>query len=712
VNPRNVAWDLCQNLVSTPRARVRPGGPRASMTELPSATDTEVRAEQAYLDHAHRCLAAMRDRAARNVELGEIRAREEPSVDTSLLLLELERRHAALADSPVALAFGRLDEARGDRFYVGRRHVEDDHGDEVVVDWRAAVSIPFYRATWADPMGIGRRRRFALDGRALVGLFDEDLGDPETAGEGGGGVPDPLLAELERARTGEMRDIVATIQSEQDEVIRSPLPECLVVQGGPGTGKTAVGLHRAAFLLFEHRARLERERLLVVGPNPLFLQYISQVLPSLGETAVTQTTLPMLLSARGRVRGSEADAVATLKGDARMAEVVRRAARAGLATKVDEDLELRALGSTVRVPASAVQGVLDGVQARELPLQAAREQLRARLARLALDRFTAIRPSADPDEVAAAIRRTKELGAVVQRLWPVPSPAVLVRRLLGNRAALARAADGVLTAEEQALLARRASRTHADEAWTRADLSLLDEVDFVVNGPPRTYGHVVVDEAQDHSAMELRALGRRTPDRSMTILGDLAQATANGAQAAWADALAVLEAPRARVAELELGYRVPAPVLDFANRLLPVAAPGVRPSRSVRTAGDPPDVVACADGDDVAGAVVAAVTAAREQERSVGIVAPPAVFEPVADALEAAGIAFADGRSATGLDDGVTIVLPEAAKGLEFDAVVVVEPQAIAAVGAHGLRLLYIALTRAVRTLTVVHTEPLPRALR
>jgi DNA helicase IV len=682
------------------------------MTELPTATDTEVRAEQAHLDHAHRCLAAMRHRAARNVELAEIRAREEPSVDTSLLLLELERRHAALAESPVALAFGRLDEARGDQFYVGRRHVEDDQGDEVVVDWRASVSIPFYRATWADPMGIERRRRFALDGRELVGLFDEDLGDPETAGTGGGGVPDPLLAELERARTGEMRDIVATIQSEQDEVIRAPLPECLVVQGGPGTGKTAVGLHRAAFLLFEHRERLERERLLVVGPNPLFLQYISQVLPSLGETAVTQTTLPMLLSARGRVRGTEADAVATLKGDARMAEVVRRGARAGLATKVDRDLELRALGTTVRVPASAVQAVLDGVHARQLPLQAARDQLRARLARLALDRFTEVRPSADPEEVAAAVRRTKELGAVVQRLWPVPSPAVLVRRLLGNRAALARAADGVLTADEQALLTRTASRKQADERWTRADLSLLDEVDFVVSGPPRTYGHVVVDEAQDHSAMELRALGRRATERSMTILGDLAQATATGAQAAWSDALAALDAPLGRVAELELGYRVPAPVLDFANRLLPVAAPGVRPSRSVRTAGEPPAIVACVDGDEVASTVAGTVAAARAEDRSVGIVAPTATFDGIVAALEAAGIAFADGRSATGLDDAVTVVLPEAAKGLEFDAVVVVEPAAIAAVGGHGLRLLYIALTRAVRTLTVVHTDPLPAPLR
>ncbi len=326
-------------------------------------------------------------------------------------------------------------------------------------------------------------------------------------------------------------------------------------------------------------------------------------------------------------------------------------------------------------------------------MQAAREQVRARLTRLAVDRFTEARPAADADDVAAAVRRAKELGATVQRLWPVPSPAVLVRRLLGSRAALARAADGLLTPDEQTRLGRKPSRKQADEAWTRADLSLLDEADFVVNGSPRTYGHVVVDEAQDHSAMELRALGRRTPERSMTILGDLAQATANGAQSAWTDALAALDAPRGRVAELELGYRVPAPVLDYANRLLPVAAPGVRPSRSVRTAGESPTIVTAATESELTAGVADAVTAAREEERSVGIVAPAAAFDAVASARTAAGTAFADGRSATGLDDAVTIVLPEAAKGLEFDVVVVVEPAAIAAVGDHGLRLLYIALT-------------------
>ncbi len=673
----------------------------------------EVAAEQAYLDHAQACLKAMRARAARNVEIGTRRAREEPSVDTSLLLEELERRLASLADSPVALAFGRLDEEAGERFYVGRRHVEDARGDAVVVDWRAAVSVPFYRATWADPMGVERRRRFALDGPELVGLFDEDFGDPdaERAG-GGGGVPDPLLAELERARTGEMRDIVATIQAEQDEVIRAPLGECLVVQGGPGTGKTAVGLHRAAFLLYEHRTRFERERLLVVGPNPLFLRYIAQVLPSLGETAVAQTTVPGLLESRFRIRATEPDAVATLKGDARMAGVIGRAARAGLVVEVSEAIGLSVLGTTLRLPAADAQAVLDAVHARGLPLRAGREQLQRRLSVLALNRFTELRPSVDESDVTAALREGKELTAAVQRLWPVPSAAVLVRRLLGNRRVLAAAAEGLLDPGEQSLLFRKPAAKQAEEQWTRADLALLDEAESVVGGPPRAFGHVVVDEAQDHSAMELRMLGRRSPSRSMTILGDLAQATGTGAQSRWDDALGSLGAVDGRVAELELGYRVPAPVLELANRLLPFAAPAVRPSRSVRATGAPPTVVRCATPDEIPDAVVVTASDARRQERSVGVVAPEARLDAIADALRIGKVDFADGRKVAGLSDAVTLVPPESAKGLEFDAVIVVEPAEIAAIGEHGLRLLYIALTRAVRTLTLVHAADLPAPLR
>ena len=511
-----------------PPGRVWLGGSRASMTDSTS----EVAAEQAYLDHAHACLAAMRARAARNVEIGELRAREEPSPDTSLLLQELEHRHASLADSPMALAFGRLDEERGDRFYVGRRHVEDARGDPVVVDWRADVSVPFYRATWADPMGIDRRRRFALDGRELVGLFDEDFADPDSEGAGGGGgVPDPLLAELERGRTGEMRDIVATIQAEQDEVIRAPLAECLVVQGGPGTGKTAVGLHRAAFLLYEHRDRLERERLLVVGPNLLFLRYIAQVLPSLGETAVTQTTLPGLVAHRFRVRAVDSDATVAVKGDARMATVITHAARSALATVAPDDTALRAFGVTLHLSAAAVQGVLDTLHARQVPLRVGREQLRARLEQLALDQYTALRPEADEQDLAGELRTRGEITTVVNRLWPVPSAPVLVRRILGNRRLLA------------AVLRRR--------AWAPTSRSCCSGEPAGSSprsgGPARISGcstrptsWSVARRARSVTSWSTKPRTTRpwssgssraaAPDRSMTILGDLAQATATGAQ--------------------------------------------------------------------------------------------------------------------------------------------------------------------------------------
>ena len=330
----------------------------------------------------------------------------------------------------MALAFGRLDEADGDRFYVGRRHVEDGRGDPVVVDWRADISVPFYRATWADPMGLDRRRRFALEGRELVGLFDEDFFDPDSQGAGGGGgVPDPLLAELERGRSGEMRDIVATIQAEQDEVIRVPLEECLVVQGGPGTGKTAVGLHRAAYLLYEHRERLARERLLVIGPNLLFLRYIAQVLPSLGETAVTQTTLPGLVAHRFRVRAVDDEATVAVKGDVRMATVIQRAARAAVATVAPDDIALRAFGATLHLWAPAVQDVLDVLHGRDVSLRIGREQLRARLDQLALDQYTALRPEADEEDLARELRPAASCTAAVNRLWPVPSAPVLVRRV-------------------------------------------------------------------------------------------------------------------------------------------------------------------------------------------------------------------------------------------------------------------------------------------
>src|SRR4051794_33898171 len=266
----------------------------------------------------------MRDRTRAVASIADSAAQ---AVDWEIAQSLLQHRLKTLDAEVPGLAFGRIDEdvPSHDVWYVGRRHVEDETGEPVVVDWRAAVSTPFYRATASDPFGLRRRRRFLMSGRQLDDLFDEVFDDPESVHAARhGGIPDPLLAELERERTGEMRDIVATIQAEQDVVIRAPLESCLVVQGGPGTGKTAVGLHRAAFLLYEHRQLLDEETVLVIGPNPVFLRYISQVLPSLGETAVRQSTVERLLG--GRVRAFDTAAIAALKGDPRMAVMLERAA--------------------------------------------------------------------------------------------------------------------------------------------------------------------------------------------------------------------------------------------------------------------------------------------------------------------------------------------------------------------------------------------------
>ena len=283
----------------------------------------DVALERARLRLAQEYLEAMRERTQRRIADEAVLAANE--ADAEAVKWQLQLRLASLEDEAAALCFGRIDERAGERWYIGRRHVEDGDGAPVVVDWRAEVATPFYRATLADPFGLRLRRRFIFSGRELHDVFDEDFDDPDSL-VGTGGVPDPLLAELGRARTGQMRDIVATIQGEQDTIIRAPLERCLVVQGGPGTGKTAVGLHRAAFLLYEHRALLSREGVLVVGPNPVFLRYISQVLPSLGETTATQMTVDQLLSLRFRVRGEDPDAVTSVKGDARMATVIARAA--------------------------------------------------------------------------------------------------------------------------------------------------------------------------------------------------------------------------------------------------------------------------------------------------------------------------------------------------------------------------------------------------
>jgi DNA helicase IV len=664
----------------------------------------DLAAERARLQFAEVCLAEMRAKTAQRVADEDILAANE--ADAEAVKWQLQRRLASLDDDAAVLAFGRIDEELGDQWYIGRRHVEDVEGTPVVIDWRAEVATAFYRATLADPFGLARRRRFVFTGRDLSDVFEEDFDDPDSVA-GSGGVPDPLLAELGRARTGQMRDIVATIQTEQDAIIRAPLETCLVVQGGPGTGKTAVGLHRAAFLLYEHRTLLAREGVLVVGPNPVFLRYISQVLPSLGETSATQTTVDGLLGLRFRVVADDALAVAAIKGDDRMVEVIRRAARAAIAVPA-EGLELRFRRRTLRLDASEVQALVDDASGRMVSLGAQRDRFRRALVQRAYERYTGgVAIEMDESEFGTELLADAASRKAIDNTWKSTNPVGLVRSLLTQRTVLARAAADVLTVDEQAAILR--PRADA-EAWTQFDLPLLDEAEALVKGAPTKFGHVVVDEAQDLSPMQLRMLARRARHNSMTVLGDLAQATGPASPGSWDETLVHLGAPdNAQPAELTMGYRLPGAFLALANRLLPIAAPGVNASRSVREDGDPPDLHPLA-ADELVPAVAEHALVLAKEFATVAVITSDARVDELRRAIEARGVVLAEPGEVD--PDRPLVVLPAGlAKGLEFDAVIVVEPAEIAADEPHGARLLFVALTRAVQHLALAHAEPLPALL-
>jgi DNA helicase IV len=664
----------------------------------------DVSFERARLEFAQSCLEAMRRRTAAKVDSVEILAANE--ADAEAVRWQLQRRLASLDEDVAALCFGRIDEEAGERWYVGRRHVEDGEGAPVVVDWRAGVATPFYRATLADPFGLERRRRFVFSARELADVFEEDFTDPDSLA-GSGGVPDPLLAELGRARTGQMRDIVATIQAEQDAVIRAPIETCLVVQGGPGTGKTAVGLHRAAFLLYEHRARLAREGVLVVGPNPVFLRYISQVLPSLGETSATQTTVDGLLALRFRIVGDDPLAVAAIKGNARLAEVIERGAMDAIRVPT-AGLTVRFRTRRLTLDADDVRALVGDARRRDAPFATQRERFRQSLVRRAYDRYTGgVAIELDEHDFGVALLADAESRKAIDSCWRSVSPVGLVRSLLTQRAFLSRAANGVLSDDEQRSILRPRA---AAEAWTAGDLALIDEAEAFVKGAPRRFGHLVVDEAQDLSPMQLRMLARRAQHHSMTVLGDLAQATGPASPESWEATLGHLGRPaNARPAELTMGYRLPGAFLALANRLLPFAAPGVAASRSVRADGDPPDTHQF-PADLLVPAIAEHALALAEEFSTVAVIAADERVDAIRGAIEDRGVVLAEpGEVAP--DRPLVVLSARLAKGLEFDAVIVAEPAEIAEQEPHGSRLLFVALTRAVQHLALAHARPLPEVL-
>ncbi len=664
--------------------------------------DAEIAAEQAHLDHALHSLAAMRQRA--EGLLRDLIAAGTPDLD---YVAALSRRVSLLADSPRPLLFGRVDEEGGPAWHIGRRHVEDTRSDPVVVDWRAPVAVPFYRASAKDTLGLARRRQIMVDRRTVVAVADDLFAGGDEAGatrlRGG----DALLAELERARTGEMLDIVATIQAEQDEIIRAPVHQLLTVQGGPGTGKTAVGLHRAAFLLYNHPG-LSGDGVLVLGPSRAFLRYIAQVLPSLGEEAVVQTTIADI-APKAKVRVQEPMEVRRIKGDARMAELLRRALE-GRRRVLEEDISLRVRFARATLSAERVNDLVASIAARPGPYKAGRLALRARLVSEARRVFrSSARLGADEAWFEGELTSSEEFITLLETLWPAVSPTALVRDLLSSRSQLQQHAAALFSDAEWRLLLRPRGATVSATAWSVDDLALLDEATFLTGGRSRTYGHIVVDEAQDLTPMQFRMIARRAPSGSITVLGDLAQATGPWSYTDWAEIRAHLpETAPPHHDELTLGYRAPGRVLDFASRLLSEAAPGVNPTSSIRPGRTDP-AVHRVEPSALVGAAMTEAHALSREHALVAVVVPEelvAEFTRLARRDGDVGLLERDAMSRP-----VTIVPAPAAKGLEFDAVVVVEPSAIAGEDRRGLRLLYVAMTRPIQHLSVVHARPVPAPL-
>jgi DNA helicase IV len=641
----------------------------------------ELPQEQAYVDRAYEQLDRIRETVERagNAGISELAA----------LALEAwsAKRLQTFMDAERGLCFGRLDlDGIAKPLYVGRRWVHDDEQDVLVCNWQAPAARPFYTATPAEPERVTLRRRFRTEGRRVLDIADETLDGSGLSVAGG----DFLLEELERSRESHMRDIVATIQADQYGLItRDPEPP-LVIQGGPGTGKTAVGLHRASYLLYTHRERLARSGVLVVGPNPTFMEYVSHVLPALGEDAVEQRAIGELVDGVAPTLADPVD-VARLKGDLRLAGVLARAVERR-SEAAPAELYARMDGSFVKVREREVRELVEEVREEHGLTAAAREQFRMAVLRRFYDDYNRIhgdRALRDFAEIERGLRAKGFLERWLDGVWPAPKPAEIVRGLLTSRPALADAADGILDEDEQRLLLR----SRKGFAWADGDVPLLDEVRALVHKPPRVYGHVIVDEAQDLTPMQLRMVARRAAPGSLTILGDVAQATGPLPYRAWADLLRFLpRGDEAIVAELRHAYRVPREIMELALPLLERIAPDVEPPIAFRAGGAPPRLVEVAEEELVGAALREAALLARE-DGLLAVILPDELRPEI------------DGGSA--FDDGVALLSPRAAKGLEFDHVVVVEP-ALIADREQGLRELYVALTRPTQTLVVVHSRPLP----
>ncbi|GAA4592027.1 AAA family ATPase [Planotetraspora phitsanulokensis] len=736
-----------------------------------------LRGEQSYVSMLYERLDVVRDRtreALRDVLARGGSGTRQAMVEREVTADEHARRLAQLSAVENGLCFGRIDDDRGDTLYIGRIGLRDDEHESKLIDWRAPAARPFYVATPADPGALVRRRHLHLRARTVTAIDDEvfdldrmsDADRRTLVGEAA------LMASLRRGRTGRMGEVVATIQTEQDRVIRSGLHGVLVVQGGPGTGKTVAALHRAAYLLYAHRATLERRGVLVIGPNAMFSRYISQVLPSLGETEVVLSSVGELHSGVHAVE-EDSDPAAVVKGGLRMAAVVEKAVSdrqrvpdgdleiaVPVRTSLRDGVEVVVEEMTVRMGHASCARARDRARSLLRPHNLARDAfVRQVLAALARDEAAQLDRPVDEEDLRHSAKNLWQHQVVrdaVDRLWPELTPEDLIRELLSDEELLRSAAGPYLSEGERAVLLRE-----HDAPWTVGDVPLLDEAAALLgeddrparrrerlaerrrqseemyaagvlaindlgelmtasdvadrhhdDGLPVTtadravrdrewaYGHVIVDEAQELSAMAWRTVMRRVPTHSLTVVGDVAQTGSAAGARSWGEMLDRYVEGRWREERLLVNYRTPVEIMDVAADVLCAVAPDQVPPESVRYGEAAPRAVSAAETD---------LRRLVESElRRIGD-GRLAVVTPDARRAEVAAL-FPEVTDP--LDATVAVLTVVQCKGLEFDAVVVVDPGAILGQSAKGGQDLYVAITRATRRLTVVYEGELPEMLR
>ena len=683
----------------------------------------ELASEQAHIDSIYSNLEKTRSDAMKLKSMVEVGAggTNQARYEREVIYENIATRLNDLDIGDRSVCFGRIDqdeENDGESYYIGRLGVSDENQNVLVVDWRAPIAEAFYRATGVQSLGLIRRRHFTTRNEKLLSIEDEFFGDAagkNSASVGGRQLQGEgaLIAALEDNRSGHLGDIVGTIQGEQDRIIRASKKGVLVVQGGPGTGKTVVALHRAAYLLYEHRFPLDSQGVLVIGPNRLFLGYIEQVLPSLGEAGVELSVLADLVK-NIRVQGRDKPEASRVKGDLRMIDVLAKAVKDRQRT-LKENVVINMGARRLTLTANVLENIVKRARSKYRDHNAAAKFVENEIY-LALEQ-------AHPDDkelrvIREQLRYSTQLQELFLSVWPVLTPAQLLHDLFGSKALLASAGKSLTQAERDALYRDWQDEKDASRVvWTVEDVALLDEAWELLGPNPkdkekdfiRTYGHIVVDEAQDLSPLQLRMLTRRSLNGSMTIVGDIGQSTGVWAHENWEEILEHLPERHESIrAELTIGYRIPQPLMEVAAKVLTHAAPEITPPTSVRTKGDPPTYVQT-EADTLIDEVckLTLKMSAERSEGNLAVICPVSLYELLIEKFVNNNVDIGRGLK-DGLDKQITVMPVHVVKGLEVNTAIVVEPAAIVEEEFQGARSLYVALTRATQYLAIVNARPLP----